>query len=647
MKDDLCGGETGGTFRGRLPVRRCLASMVVFLLCQMSSLASGGEAAGRPESIPSEFRNQPQWLTGPRLLRMGESIEFRLFLPAGMEGGTLEVFARYLEQASPGTAFQPGGGLGWLGAQKPESLPLESHDGEAVVAYLPKSPGNYLARWRVGGETLYRYFSVVEDDWIVVNFATFFDLNPKPSLHDTGIPLDYHLPIDRLQAENPLYREMLHHQRFYGDLIVLEHGDMPDTTQAQRVEAFGGVREKARGLFPDGNDLRAIRVCANHEYDPGYVETFQALGVNDHCGLWEPDGAWWLGMPEFFYFSSPEDCRRINQGQGGSVVGHAWDFCAGFHFLGPTSWHYAAALGDWATAKACLTQGLEEARNLAELSGHPAFITPLYDGTAPFDYAGHVQFKKAAEGFPGRPSSVFAEEYLRFMAFEVPKKHKLVFGRTLDMADYFRRHYTVTLRTVFVSKTNHALYDGWWSGDRWHLGMTLRNRWLAWDMKPSRMRQLREALGKMSEALVRNKDKRAEELIVVEEQTRSIRFERECIFPIWWFDYAALTRTPKGSPAVECVEVPDLNVDRSEWVWEGRDLTMTLKIKGEREVKDLPVCLWGIPAKWEQDLSKIQTNAKEIIPVKNTDGEFHLVLFLDIKPETELRVRIVDASAVH
>lgn len=612
-----------------------------FLFFGLACSASGREEMMHEAfSIPQEFKSQPQWLTSSRLLRIGESIEFRFFLSEGIQAGTLTVFKCYLEQATPDSAFQPGGGLGWLDALQSQSLPLDFRDDEAVVRYTPESPGNYLARWQVGPEILYRYFSVVNDDYIVINFATFFDLNPKPSLHDTGIPLDYHLPVEQLEAENPLYRQMLNYQRRYGDLIVLEHPDMPDSTQAQRTEAYGVVREKAKDLFPDANDLRAIRVCANHEYDPGYIETFAALGINDHCGLWEPDGAWWLGMPEFFYFSSPEDCRRINQAPKGIVVGHAWDFCAGFHFLGPTSWHYAAASGVWAIAKACLMRGVDEAENLAKLSGHPAFITPLYDGTARFDYAGHVQFRKAAEGFPGRPNSVFAEAYLRFMAFEAPKTNKLVFSRTLDMADYFRRHYTATPRTVFVSKTDHALYDGWWSGDRWHTKMTLRNRWLAWDTKPSSMRQLREALGGISPAMARNKDKRAEELIVVEDQKRSLRFERECIFPIWWFDYTPAARTEKGSPALECVDIPDLDVDRSDWVSTEEDVTMSLKIKSEQEIEDFPICLWGIPANWEPELSKIQTNAEEVIPVKNTDGEFHLVLFCNLKKETELRVRI-------
>jgi len=631
----------------RLPIRFLWSSVVVSLFCLPSSFLEGAEKATRVfAAVPTEFQSQPQWLTGARLLRTGESIEFRFFLPAGSSPGSLDVFPRFLEQASLDVAIQPEGGLAWLDAQKPQSLPLDFRDGQASLVYTPPSPGNYLARWRVGNESLYRYFSVVDDDSIVVNFATFVGLDPKPSLHGTGIPLDYRLPVREWKAESPLYQQMLSHQRSYGDLIVLEYPDMPDSTPAQREQAYGDVLAKARTLLPDGNDLRSARVCADHPYDPGYVDSFAKLKINDHCGQWEPDGGWWLGMPEFFYFSSPADCRRINQGQGGSVVAHAWDFCASFHFLGPLSWHYAAASGDWATTEDCLTHGLDEATNMAELSNHPAFITPLYDGSESYDYAGNIQFQKAAAGFPDKPNAAFVDRYRRFIALDAPKRYKLVFSRTLDMVDYFRRHCPVTPRTVFVSKTDHPLYDGWWSGDRMHMKIALRNHWLAWDSKPSTMRRLREALGTISPAMVRNKDKRAQELIVVEDQKRSIRFERECIYPIWWFDYTQQATTEKGSPPVECVDIPDLTVDRSDWTSDGSDLVMTLKIKGDKEIAGFPICLWGIPAKWDPERSTIQTNAVEAIPVKNTDGEFHLVLFVNLKRETELKVRILGEGNV-
>ena len=34
----------------------------------------------------------PQWTTGARLLRLGEAIDFRFFLPAGVEASGLTIF---------------------------------------------------------------------------------------------------------------------------------------------------------------------------------------------------------------------------------------------------------------------------------------------------------------------------------------------------------------------------------------------------------------------------------------------------------------------------------------------------------------------------------------------------------------------------
>lgn len=618
----------------------------LLVLIGLISACRGGEPAATEfpaiPAIPATFRSQPQWLTGPRLLRMGEPIEFRFFLPVAAAPGSLEIFPRYLEQATPGEAFRPDGGLEWLDRQQPETLPLEFHDGQARVIYTPPSPGNYLARWRLGEETLYRYFSVVDRDSVVVNFATFFNLDPDPALHATGIPLDYRLPVRELKAESKLYQRLLDHHRRYGELVVLEYPDLPASTAAQREEAYAPAQ--ARPFLPDGNDLRSIRVCADHEFDPGYVETFQRLGINDHCGLWEADGGWWLGMPEFFYFSAPGDCRRVNQGPGGAVVEHAWDFCAGFHFLGPTSWHYAASLGEWGTAEACLMQGLQEARMGAELSGHPLFVTPLYDGSSSFDYVNDPQFLQAAQGFADRPKAAFVEQYLRFMAFEAPKRFPLVYSRTLDMVDYFRRHYPVTPRTVYVSKTEHPLYDGWWSGDRMHLRFTLRNRSLAWNSQPSTLRRLRESLGEINPVMQRNKDKRAEELIVVEDQRRSLRFERESLYPIWWFDYTQPPRTDQGSPALQCVDIPDLQLERSAWTREQGDLVLTLKIKSPREIDSFPICLWDVPAARKPAASEIHADADEVIVAQNTDGEVHLVLVVNLKRQTDVRVRIAEAA---
>ncbi|MBT6628400.1 MAG: hypothetical protein HOB49_15395, partial [Gemmatimonadetes bacterium] len=143
-----------------------------------------------PQAVHSQ---QTQWWTSSRLLRLGESIEFRFHLAAGTSTGPLHVFARYLEQAQPGNAFATGGSLNWLYVLPSETIDLVFAGNTASLNYTPKEPGNYLAHWRTADESLYRYFSVVEDDWIVQRFSTFGPLESEPTLHGTGIPLDYRL----------------------------------------------------------------------------------------------------------------------------------------------------------------------------------------------------------------------------------------------------------------------------------------------------------------------------------------------------------------------------------------------------------------------------------------------------------------------
>ena len=102
--------------------------------------------------------------------------------------------------------------------------------------------------------------------------------------------------------------------------------------------------------------------------------------------------------------------------RGGDVVAHQWDFCGGFHFLGPVSWHYKAGEGDWAATEACLRDGLKEFANAALMSAHPAFVHPLYDGVVVSDYP-NPAFSCALDGAGGMPG--FVERYQPW-----PLKHR-------------------------------------------------------------------------------------------------------------------------------------------------------------------------------------------------------------------------------
>ena len=377
--------------------------------------------------------------------------------------------------------------MSWLDRIEPRALPLEFDGNRGSVTYRPKHPGSYLARWCAGGETLYRYFAVIEDDWAVVRFSTGVELDPRPNLHATGIPLDYRLPVvrvdkarmsyagksGRFDADDPVFRALLAHHRLYGDAVIPQLPDTPDMDVERRIEYYGRLLGIAGDLLPDRDAVRSARVSMRHPLDTGYTETFARLGVNDHCGLEEANTVPWLGMPEFPYFASPVDCRKVNQGRGGKVVAHQWDFCGGWHFLGPAIWHHEMSEGRWGDTERCIRQGVAEALNASRLSGHPVFLYPLYDGVyergqPEFEWAERLQRAARLPPHEGSPSS------------RSP-------GR-LDIADYYRRHFPVTPTTVFVSRTDHLEYDRHWLVGWNNHGVGVTQDRLPWETRSSDLR---------------------------------------------------------------------------------------------------------------------------------------------------------------
>ena len=356
------------------------SALCIGLILSSGQLAQSQDAVDATSFPTLECRNQPQWRTGPRLLKLGEQIDFEFFVPPAVRAGDLQIFPQYLEHAQPADFSPTTGDLGWLQELEHEEIQLTFSGGRALASYTPRAPGSYLARWQAGTETMYRYFAAIEDHWIVLRMSTFVDLETEPTLHATGIPLDYRLPVKRFDPRDPLYVKFLGYHRLFGDAIIPHLPDTPQQTPDERVKQYGEALRRVRSLMPDAQDVRSARVEMHHDLDPGYTRAFMQLDLNDHCGLNEANAKPWLGMPEFPYFASPIDCRKMNQDAGGSVLAHQWDFCGGWHFLGPVSWHYKASSGDWSQAEQCVRRGVAELENLAELSGHPAFAVPLYDG---------------------------------------------------------------------------------------------------------------------------------------------------------------------------------------------------------------------------------------------------------------------------
>ncbi|MDD4891226.1 MAG: hypothetical protein PHU85_14995 [Phycisphaerae bacterium] len=579
----------------------------------------------------------PIWTTSSRLLKLGESLEFKFRLPAGAENGGLRIYPQYLEQADPGPAFKPGGDLKWPERLPAEQCPLSFADGQAAFTYAPKKTGNHMAEWRVGGERYYRYFAALDDTYIVLSFATFFGMEAEPTFHGMGIPLDYRYPIAKFSVEDAVCRKLLGYNRLFGELVVPAFPDMPGGAHEERVRVYGEGMKKARALLPDPLDHRSIRVDVQHREDPGYPRAFADIGVNDHCGLWEANCSPWIGMPEFLYYASRSDCRKVNQEPGGAVVSHQWDFCGSFHFLGPVDWHYAASEGRFDRTARCMTDGLDEFRNLVEMSGHPAFITPLYGGAS--KSWGDNPNPAFQAGDDRRGINAFIERYQRLVAFELPRKYKLAFTRSIDMVDYYRRHFKATPRTVFVSKTRHLLYDAWWTqGSLSNYGVVCAPDRIPWGTRMSTVRKMRETpVLPDKKDFLPLKDPLSCEFILIEDQKRQMRFERECPNPIWWFDHTREERRGAGS-VVNAFETPDVTILRNQSYEKDTGLKITLTMKTQAVFPGYAVALWNLPIDYRVDATAIRTTAQSYMLAKNTDGETHMVLWFDLKPDATVEV---------
>lgn len=559
-------------------------------------------------------------------MRPGEPMEFGFFLPEGMSGSVLTIYPNYLERADPGEAFSADGGMGWLDGLTSEVFELDFSGGRAEFDYVPENTGSYIAKWEAGGETFYRYFAAVDDDYVVLRFSTFFDTEVNPTLHAAGIPLDYRLDAEKFDPAEPVFVRLYGSYRKFGDGLIPVLPETPGMDSDERMRLYGGLMDKARGMLPD--EVRSAWIGISESVEPEYSSVMMQLGVSDFCGLICGNGSPCLGMPEFPYFASPTDPRR--PGESG-MVSHQWDFSGGWHFLGPVSWHYGAGRGEWEPTAECIRKGVKEAANSAELSGHPAFLFPLYDGVVRYTGYPDPDFK---EGCDGDGMRGYVERYQRFMALELTKEFKLVYARSVDIAGYYLKHFRSAPRTVFTSSTDHADYDKWWLPVWYFDRRVLAGGRLPWSTKMSDVfsaRRSGEAHPTFKGLL---KDPLSSEYVVFEDGRRSIRFERECPNPVWWTDYTV------EWGELPYVETPDAAVERSDWMEDGNGVSIRLKMNSKEEFDGYAIALWGIPAPFTNDPSAIETNADECVPVRNTDGEFHLLLFFDLRPGLELSVFI-------
>ena len=586
-----------------------------------------------------------QWFTTSRLIKFGDTIEFDFFIPSGAESCQVDIFSRYLERYQTYGSFKADSDIAFLDEIESESFPIVLNNNRCKLIYKPGSPGNYIARLKVGQETLYRYFAVIDDHSVVVRFSTGACLDPFPNLHSTGIPLDYRLPVVRMDkplmsytgdsgqfsSDDPIFSKFLAYNRKYGDSIIPHLPDTPDLTVDQRVEYYGSLLDIVRNIMPDPDAVRSARVSMRHERDKGYVETFDLLGINDHCGLEESNAQPWLGMPEFPYFASAKDARKMNPDSGGNVVSHQWDFCGGWHFLGPAGWHYQMSDGNWDITERCIRTSITELQRMSELSGHPGCIFPLYDGVFSRD----------------DPEFSWVERLQRLLAFELTKEYPVVFARSIDIADYYRKHFLVTPASVFVSETDHIEYDRHWLvGWNNHQVSVTQDR-IPWDTSVSDIR-IASKTGPLAylDPVISDldveifKDPVSTEYILVENQQMQVRFERECPLPIWYFNYSEQTTDENGSKINHSV-TPDVRVERPDWQNNSRGIFSEIKIFSESTFANYSIVLWGLPDEFSPDSWDIEVLDSRYYIASNSKDEHHLVLIFDLKGNAVINVQLL------
>ncbi|MEI6425507.1 MAG: hypothetical protein WCP55_25065, partial [Lentisphaerota bacterium] len=242
----------------------------------------------------------------------------------------------------------------------------------------------------------------------------------------------------------------------------------------------------------------------------------------------------------------------------------------------------------------------------------------------------------------------FIERYQRLMAFELTRKYNLVFTRSIDMVDYYRRHFKVTPHTVFVSKTKHLLYDAWWTqGSLNNYGVIYTPERIPWGTWISTVRKMRETpVLPDKKAFLPLKDALSCEYILIEEQKRQIRFERECPNPIWWFDYTQEEKNENGS-TISAVETPDVMIIRSQSFDKDTGLAIKLKMKTTASFPGYAIALWCLPIDYKTPPEDISTTAQSYTLIKNTDGETHMVLYFDLRPNAEVQVVLRRPKADH
>ena len=220
----------------------------------------------------------------------------------------------------------------------------------------------------------------------------------------------------------------------------------------------------------------------------------------------------------------------------------------------------------------------------------------------------------------------FIELYQRLVAFEIPKQHHVAFARSIDIADYYRRHFRVTPRTVFVSRTDHVDYDRWWLCNWCNDGILVPRERIPWDTRISSVHRLRETVHPF-------KDPLSYEYVLVEDQRRQMRFERESPqshLVVRLHRPAAWSRGKchRLGEDTRCGHPPQQLDLRRRCLDDASD-----RCRRGQHFPTTPSACGDCPSRFSGDRTRVQTNAQDFILVRNLQDEFHLVLIFDLQPD--------------
>ena len=125
-----------------IPYARLL--ILAFVLWSAAEASAAGPCCGKPVADDTTIANDmpgSEFQLDRRLVAAGESVTFSL--REATPEDRFEIFPRYLERCDPERARQSPSPLQWLDDLDRETLPAAN-----VVQYVPRQPGNYLARGR-------------------------------------------------------------------------------------------------------------------------------------------------------------------------------------------------------------------------------------------------------------------------------------------------------------------------------------------------------------------------------------------------------------------------------------------------------------------------------------------------------------------